>query len=144
LKAYGDSYKAGTRPSEEYLRRQYKLNIEGERTRIRLKAGKSKDTAIVLNSDDDDEDALREADDSYSAQVKFEVKDPLTISTSTAIGRPRSTLHLSTLPPSTMTEALECDSETQVRRWARDDDELALSQLDSQDWRDTEALARRQ
>ena len=43
-----------------------------------------------------------------------------------------------------MTEALECDSETQVRRWARGDDELALSQLDSQDWRDAEALARRQ
>ena len=67
LKAHGDSYKAGTRPSEGYLRRQYELNIEGERTRIRLEAGKSKDTAIVLDSDDDDEDAFGEADDSYGA-----------------------------------------------------------------------------
>jgi hypothetical protein len=38
-----------------------------------------------------------------------------------------------TLPLSTMTEALECDSESQIRRWARGDDELTLSQLDSQD-----------
>jgi hypothetical protein len=44
-----------------------------------------------------------------------------------------------TLPPSTMTEALECDSESQICRWARGDDELALSQLDSQDWKDAEA-----
>jgi hypothetical protein len=43
-----------------------------------------------------------------------------------------------------MTEALECDSETQVRQWARGDDELTLSQLDSQDWRDIEATIQRQ
>ena len=87
LEAHGDSYSAGTRPSEGYLRKQYEMNIEGERTRIHLKAG--------------------------------------------------------TLPPSTMTEALECDSETQVRQWARGDDELALSQLDSQEWRDLEAVVQR-
>jgi hypothetical protein len=45
----------------------------------------------------------------------------------------RVTLLLLTLPPSIITEALECDSESQIRRWARGDDELALSQLDSQD-----------
>jgi hypothetical protein len=28
----------GTRPSEGYLRKQYKMNIEGECTRIHLKA----------------------------------------------------------------------------------------------------------
>jgi hypothetical protein len=38
-----------------------------------------------------------------------------------------------TLPLSIMTEALKCDSESQIRQWARSDDELALSQLDSQD-----------
>jgi hypothetical protein len=88
------------------------MNIKGERTRINFKAGKSKDTTIVLNSDDDDEDAFKEVNDSYSVQVKFEVKDPLTISTSITIGRPRSILPLSTLLLSIMTEALECDSKT--------------------------------
>jgi hypothetical protein len=66
LEAHGDSYSAGTRPSEGYLRKQYEMNIKGERTRIRLKAGKSKDTAIVLDSNDDDKDALGEVNDSYS------------------------------------------------------------------------------
>jgi len=56
LEAYGDSYSAGTRLSEGYLRKQYKMNIKGERTQIYLKA--------------------------------------------------------EILPPSTMTEALECDLET--------------------------------
>jgi hypothetical protein len=59
LEAHGDSYSAGTRPSEGYLRKQYEMNIEAERTRV---------TLLSL-----------------------------------------------TLPPLTMTEALECDSETQVR-----------------------------
>jgi hypothetical protein len=31
----------------------------------------------------------------------------------------RVTLLLLTLPPSIITEALECDSESQIRRWAR-------------------------
>jgi hypothetical protein len=44
-----------------------------------------------------------------------------------------------TLPLSIITEALECDSESQIRQWARGDNELALSQLDSQDWKDAEA-----
>jgi hypothetical protein len=39
LEAHSDSYSVGTRPSEGYLRKQYKINIEGERTRIHLKAG---------------------------------------------------------------------------------------------------------
>jgi hypothetical protein len=47
--------------------------------------------------------------------------------------RTRTYLKAGTLPLSTMTEALECDSETQVRQWARGDDELALLQLDSQE-----------
>jgi hypothetical protein len=75
--------------------KQYKMNIEGERTRVYLEARKT-------------------------------------------------TLPLSTLPPSIMTEALECDSESQIHQWARGDDELALSQLDSQDWKDTEAAIQRQ
>jgi hypothetical protein len=90
LEAHGDSYSAGTRPSEGYLRQQYKMNIEGERTRVYLEARKT------------------------------------------------------TLPLSTMTEALDCDSESQIRRWAHGDDELVLSQLDSQDWKDAEAAIQRQ
>jgi hypothetical protein len=39
----------------------------------------------------------------------------------------RVTLLSLTLPLLTMTEALECDLESQIRRWARGDDELALS-----------------
>jgi hypothetical protein len=35
--------------------------------------------------------------------------------------------------PSTIIEALECNSETQVHRWTHGVDELTLSQLDSQD-----------
>jgi hypothetical protein len=45
----------------------------------------------------------------------------------------RVTLLSLTLPPLTIIEALECDSETQVRQWARGNDKLTLSQLDSQD-----------
>jgi hypothetical protein len=77
LEAYGDSYSAGTRPSEGYLWKQYKMNIKGERTQVYLEARKT------------------------------------------------------TTPLSTMTEALDCDSESQIRRWAHGDDELVLSQLDS-------------
>ena len=32
LEAHGDSYNAGTRLSEGYLRKQYEMNIEAERT----------------------------------------------------------------------------------------------------------------
>ena len=88
------------------------MNIKSERTRISLKTKKSKDITIVFNNDDDDEDTLKEVNDSYNIQVKFEVKDPLTISTSIIIGRPQSILPLSTLSLSTMTEVLECDSKT--------------------------------
>jgi hypothetical protein len=56
----------------------------------------------------------------------------------------RICLEARALPPLTMTEALECDSETQVRQWAHSDDEHTLSQLDSQGWRDLEAVAQRQ
>jgi hypothetical protein len=90
LEAHGDSYSAGTRPSEGYLWKQYKINIEGECTRVYLKARKT------------------------------------------------------TMPLSTMTEALDCDSESQIRRWAYGDNELVLSQLDSQDWKDAEAAIQRQ
>jgi hypothetical protein len=90
LEAHSDSYSAGTRPSEGYLRKQYEMNIKGEHTRVYLEARKT------------------------------------------------------TLPPLTMIEALECDSESQIRRWAHGDDELALSQLDSQDWKDAEAAIQQQ
>jgi hypothetical protein len=88
------------------------MNIKSERTRISLKTKKSKDITIVFNNDDDDEDTLKEVNDNYNIQVKFEVKDPLTISTSIIISRPQSILPLSTLSLSTMTEVLECDSKT--------------------------------
>jgi hypothetical protein len=45
-----------------------------------------------------------------------------------------------TLPLSIITKALEYDSESQIHRWARHDNELDLSQLDSQDWKDIEAV----